>query len=229
MSEGLVSRVARIVSGGFNNLVDAVENAAPETVLEQAIREVEDATDDVRAELGKVLAGRHLANTRLMETNRHHEELTEKISLAVIEGRDDLAEAAISRQLDIEAQLPVLEQAIAESGEKEVELEGYIQALQAKRREMIEEIDVFRKARAESSSPSASSNASSAISSNGTEAKVREAENAFDRVIRKTTGLPSGQLGESVATSAKIAELENLSRDNRIQERLAVLKASKEG
>ena len=229
MSEGLVPRVARIVSGGFNSLVDAVENAAPETVLEQAIREVEDATDEVRAELGKVLAGRHLANTRLMETNKRHEELVDKIGLAVKEGRDDLAEAAISRQLDIEAQLPVLEQAIAESGEKENELEGYVQALQAKRREMVDELDAFRKAKAESSAPSLSSDGSSATSSNGTDTKVREAENAFDRVIRKTTGLPSGQTGEDAATSAKIAELENLSRDNRIQERLAAFKASKEG
>ena len=56
MSESLASRVGRIIAGGFHALVDAVENAAPESVMEQAIREIESAIADVRADLGKVEA-----------------------------------------------------------------------------------------------------------------------------------------------------------------------------
>lgn len=49
MSEGLVSRVTRLVSGSVNSIVDTIENAAPETVMREAIREVERAIEDVRA------------------------------------------------------------------------------------------------------------------------------------------------------------------------------------
>ena len=44
MSESISTRVGRIISGTINSLVDAVENAAPEAVMEQAVREV-DAED----------------------------------------------------------------------------------------------------------------------------------------------------------------------------------------
>ena len=39
MKEKLINRVGRIVSGSFNSLVTALENAAPETVMNEAIRE----------------------------------------------------------------------------------------------------------------------------------------------------------------------------------------------
>ena len=64
MSESLSSRVGRIISGSFHALVDAVENAAPENVMEQAIREIETAIADVRVDLGKVEAQRHLSASR---------------------------------------------------------------------------------------------------------------------------------------------------------------------
>ena len=75
MAEGLVARVKRLVSGGVNQLVDSIENASPETVMAEAIREVDRATDQVRDELAGVLANKHLANTRLGETATRHEEL----------------------------------------------------------------------------------------------------------------------------------------------------------
>lgn len=61
MTESIASRVGRIISGTVNQLVDAAESAAPEAVLEQALREVDQAIQDVRAELGKVEAQIHLA------------------------------------------------------------------------------------------------------------------------------------------------------------------------
>ena len=51
-----------------------------------------------------VTARKHLASERLMEENRKHEDLSEKIEFALKESREELAEAAVARQLDIEAQ-----------------------------------------------------------------------------------------------------------------------------
>ncbi|MFN9739611.1 MAG: PspA/IM30 family protein, partial [Pseudomonadota bacterium] len=136
MSETIATRVSRLISGSVNALIDAVENAAPEMVLEQAIREIDAAGDEVRAELGRVIATRHLANKRLMDENARHAELTQQIDVAVGQQRDDLAETAIARQMDIEAQLPVLQSMIADAAAKQKELEGYTAALQGRRREM---------------------------------------------------------------------------------------------
>lgn len=124
MSENHTARVGRIISGGLNAIVEAMENAAPDMVMEQVLREIDGAIDEVRAELGRVAAGKHLSGTRLKEENNRHESLVAEINTAVSEGRDDLAEAGIAEQLDIEAQIPVLERAIAEAGDKEKEPDG---------------------------------------------------------------------------------------------------------
>ncbi len=75
-----------------------------------------------------------------MQEKRKHEDLNKNITLAVKEGRDNLAEAGIAQQMDIEAQIPVLEHAIADPAEQGKELEAYITALQAKKRERIIDI-----------------------------------------------------------------------------------------
>ena len=68
MSETLSRRVGRLVSGGFHALIDAAENLAPEAVMNESIREIERAVDEVRAELGKVLAQKHLAAKKMAAT-----------------------------------------------------------------------------------------------------------------------------------------------------------------
>lgn len=224
MVEGLTKRVGRIISGSINALVDAVEGAAPEVVMEEAIREVDSAIDEVRAELGKVIASKHLANKRLAEKNARHEDLAEKLELAVSQGRDDLAEAAISHQMDIEAQIPVLERTIAECGEREKELEGYITALQAKKREMREELQTLREHKRQAAEVDTSGNAAAGISGNSVNRKVEQASSAFSRVLEKQTGL--GMANRDATSAAQLAELEKLARENRIKERLAAVKSA---
>ncbi len=226
MKESLIGRVGRIISGSFNSLIDAIENAAPETVMSEAIREIDAAIDDVRLELGRVVAGKHLANRRLMEENRKHEDLGEKIELAVKEGRDDLAEAAISQQIDIEAQIPILETTINNCGNNEKELEGYIAALQAKKREMKEDLRQFRESTKESGAPSSAGPDSAMEVSGGVERKVAKAESAFERIAEKATGIPGSGRTADRQTATKLAELEEIARKNRVQERLAAIKGN---
>ncbi len=228
MTESITSRVGRIISGSINAVVDAVEDSAPEIVLEQAVREIDGAVEEVRTELGKVIASKHLANKRLAEKNSKHEDLAEKIELAVRENRDDLAGAAIAAQLDIEAQIPVLEHSISECGEKEQELEGYIIALQAKKREMKEDLKQFKQAKADaaaSGSSESSDGGVTPINQSRVDRTVEKAGSAFDRVLEKQTGIPSAGGAADSENAAKLAELEEISRENRIAERLAAIKS----
>ncbi|CAB1058503.1 Suppressor of sigma54-dependent transcription, PspA-like [Olavius sp. associated proteobacterium Delta 1] len=226
MKESLIGRVGRIISGSFNSLIDAIENVAPETVMSEAIREIDTAIDDVRVELGRVVAGKHLANSRLMEENRKHEDLSEKIELAIKQARDDLAEAAISRQIDIEAQIPVLEATISDCANSEKELEGYISALQAKKREMQEDLRQFRESMTETITSSSSISNSGIEVSGDVDRKVAKAESAFERIAEKATGIPGGGHTADRQTATKLAELEEIARKNRIQERLAAIKGN---
>ncbi|MGL1931941.1 MAG: PspA/IM30 family protein [Desulfotalea sp.] len=223
MKEGISKRVGRIVSGSFNAVVDAIENVAPEVVLEQAIREIDDAIMEVKAELGKVIANKHLANKKLMEENKRHEDLSQKIEFAISEAREDLAETAISQQFDIEAQMPILKTTINDGGIQEKELEGYVSALQAKKRQMKTDLRMFRESLREAESVSLSANGATGSGGN-VEGKVSRAGSAFDRIMEKATGMSSSSMLTDKSTAAQMAELEDMSRKNRIQERLAAVK-----
>jgi phage shock protein A len=223
MSESLTSRVGRIVAGGFHAMLDAVENASPEQVLEQAIREVDAAIADVRTDLGRVEAQRHLTAKRLAEDSARQEALADQAREAVRQQRDDLAEAAIERQIDLEAQMPVLEARLSELGDDKSRLEGYITALQAKKREMRQALDDFRAAREQQASPTGTATGGD-HRGESVQARTERATDAFDRIFKRQTGL-AGTSGVSDGTAAKLAELEDLARRHRIAERLATLKA----
>lgn len=224
MSESISSRVGRIISVGVSAIVGAMEGLSPEGVMEEAIREVDEAALEVKAELGKVIASRHMANKRLMEKSVLHEDLNKKIALAVSESRDDLAEAGIARQLDIEAQMPVLRETVDDLTQKETELTSYIAALGAKRREMQEELAKLRAVQAQAGS---STQSTPAGPSSSADKKVSQAASTFERVMARQTGLP-GIGNVTPAEQAKLLELDKLNRDNRIKERLMVFKAGRE-
>ncbi len=224
MTENLTGRVGRLLSGTVNAMVDAVENMAPEMVMEEAIREVDRAIDDVRAELGRVISSRHMASTRLAEESRKHDELSAKAAVGLSEGREDLAEAAVAKMMDIEAQIPVLESAIAQTGEGEAELERYVAALQARKREMQDELRQFKAAQ-KSGTAGDDALAGGSGSGGSVEAAVGRAEGAFDRIMERAADLPGGARPASRKSATQLAELDELARQNRIKERLASFKA----
>jgi phage shock protein A len=210
MGENIASRVGRLVAGSVNAIMDAAENASPEIVMQQSIREIDSAITEIRAEMGKAAVSQHMIQNRLASENQKHQTLSEQAAVALNEGRDDLIEAAIARQMDIEAQVPVMEKTLEKTTAHIKELEGYIAALQGKKREMQEELNLFKKQKLSSSSPSGAP-----------QAKVDKAQAAFERVMG-THAPASGHADE-----AKLAELEALTRQNRIKERLEALKAQK--
>ena len=221
MSETLARRVGRMVSGGIHAVLDAAENLAPEAVMNESIREIERAVDEVRTELGRVLAQKHLATKKMADESNRHETLSDSLQAAVDAGRDDLAEAGIAEQMDIEARLPILENTIADCAAQEKELEGFIAALQAKKREMQQELQQWRAAQQSNAGASGTAGGSDL---NRIARNVEKSGNAFDRIMGKQNAVYNSS---DAAQLAKLKELEDLSRNNRIAERLAALKVKK--
>ena len=131
MADTLKTRVGRVIAGSVHALLDKIEDQAPEAMMEQSIREADGVIDEVRHELGLLSANRHLSQQQHATLNGHHSALAAQIDEALAQGREDLVRAAVARQLDIEAQLPVLETTLAEQTRQEAELQGFVAALLA--------------------------------------------------------------------------------------------------
>lgn len=224
MADSLKTRVGRVIAGGVHALLDRLEDQAPEAMMEQAIREADNVVADVRHELGSASANRHLAQQQHLTLNRQHEALSEQLGLALAQQREDLARTAVARQLDIEAQLPVLESTLAELARQEAELRGYVEALLAKRREMDTALAEFRKSRA---AAQASVAPGRPAGSGPADQRMAAATGAFDRVHQRQTGLSATAAGASLQQAAQLKELDDLVRQGKIEERLAHWKAQR--
>lgn len=221
MAETLRTRVARVIAGGAHAFLDRIEDAAPMAMLEQSLREIDAVVDDVRTELGRAVANRHLAQQQHLHLNQEHDALAIQLTDALAGSRDDLARPAISRQIDIEAQLPILETSLLALSQDEKELSGFVDALMGKRREMERAIADFERSRREAES------AAQAGRPNGSNAALRAqaAQSSFDRTYRRQTGLDRTSMTATMEQASKLKELGDLVRDNKINERLAALKA----
>ena len=212
MSETLARRVGRLVSGGFHAILDAAENLAPEAVMNENIREIERAIDEVRSELGKVLVQKHLATKKMADESNRHETLQADIQEALKANRDDLAEIGVAEQMDIEAHCAA----------QEKELEGFIVALQAKRREMQQAVQDWKQSQTQAATHGKGRDGSTL---NQILRNTEKTANAFDRLMGRQTGLHMA--GRDPSQLAKLKDLEEVSRTNRIKERLAQLKTAK--
>ncbi|MDS4029899.1 MAG: PspA/IM30 family protein [Candidatus Contendobacter sp.] len=220
MADTFANRVARIIVGGAHALLDKAEDLAPEATMAQAIREIEQVIVEVRVDLGKAEAAKHLVLSRMAKLNAEHEKLSEQIDTALTLERDDLAKAAIGRQADIEDLLPVLQKALDEHAERGKELESYIVALLAKKRELDQALTDYQ--------ASLASQAASPLSGSGSDRQTRvdDAESSFGRVMARQTGTSGIKPGLN-DQAAKLKELADMQRGNRIAERLAALKAAR--
>src|SRR5262245_33309554 len=218
MAETLAVRVTRILAGSAHAFLDVLEDMAPEAMLRQAVREIDQVMGEVRVDLGKVEAAKHLITSQINKLNNESEQLAAHIETALKGEQDDLARAGIERQTLIDDQVPVLQRSLIEQQEKARELEGYITALLAKRREMESELQQYLASRAQAGTSTAASGKA------GQEARVEDARSAFDRVLARQTGV-AGLNPANIGDAQKLKELQDLARRNRVEERLAQLKA----
>jgi phage shock protein A len=217
MSDTITTRVARIIAGGTHALLDKAENLAPDAVMAQSIREIEQVIAEIRLDLGKAEAAKHLVTLQITKLQQEQQTLDTQITVALAEQRDDLATAAIGRQTDIEDFLPVLQKSFSEQTERGNVLISYITALLAKKRELEQILTHYLATQTESAPFTTHASQLDA------QTRVENAETAFERVLAHqlgVSGLPMAQLEDA----AKLKQLADLKRNNRIAERLAAVK-----
>ncbi|TVQ86328.1 MAG: hypothetical protein EA400_13220 [Chromatiaceae bacterium] len=222
MRDRISSRIRRIITGSANSIVARIEGLAPAMILEQAIAEVDSAIDEVRAELGNALAQKHHVSKAIARLNSEHETLAAQIEQAHGAARRDLVEAGLSRQIDIEDQLPAIEHQLSELLAQEQELNAAITGLVAKRNEMEDELFAFRRTEQQ-----AGNSRDGDSGARGTPAaRVAAAESAFTRTLQQATGVRHDRLRSASAEGAKLLELADLNKQARIEARLRALAAA---
>lgn len=223
MAESLFVRVRRIVSASVEDAVDTMERAGGARVMREAIREVDRATDDVRA-------GHEEAAARRLQAARQHRmfrgqiaALDEKARFAIAENRGDLAEAALSRQFDFEAQAERLVAVQAEAAGEADRLETCLAALAARKSQMEDALAAFESAQKEAQ-----------LGGDGpvrpdrrTERRVERAEDAFDRAMTGAGGI-AGIGRADMRTAAGIAEIATLQKSAVIAQRMTALRSGRE-
>jgi len=222
-SESLANRIVRLLSANGHAMLDSLEGRNPEAMMNQFIRELDEAIDEVATELGRDEAAKHLATTSIARQNNEIEALGERIELAVKEGNDAAASAGIARQLDLEDTIAALHRSLDDAAQKATEHERTLLGLRAKRREMEAAVQAFLAAQARSIGEGAKAGGgpTSAVAARG---KAEKAEAGFNLIMARATGVV-GTVTGSDADPGQLRALETMQRNHRIAERLARIKA----
>ena len=220
MAESIFSRVGRLLSARIEDSVDAMERANNDGVMREAIREVDRTIDAVRADQERAMTRRLQAARQGEMIGRKLEELTVKARFAVESGRDDLAEGALKRQVDLEAETGRLEQVQVHAREEEARLDESLAALRARKAQMNEALAAFEIAR----SDAAMGGDGGFHNARRHERVVENAEAAFDRAMSGAGGVGFSR-GDADAIN-RVAEIDTLQKNATVAQRLAALKAT---
>jgi phage shock protein A len=219
MAESIFARVSRLLSATVEDAVDRVEQAGGDAVMREAIREADRAIDQVKAELESTMTRRLQAARQHKMLTERAEELTTKAKFALGQGREDLAEAALSRQLDFETQAKDLESLQQQARDEEQRLEDGLAALSARKRQMDEALQAYLISRREA----ARGGDGPTRPERSAEKKVDAAEQAFNRAMAGAGGVATART--DAATINRVAEIDGLQKSATIAQRLAALKA----
>lgn len=222
MTEPIFLRVRRVLSANLEEAVDAMERAGGASLMREAIRQVDRARDEVRVEREAAEARGAEATRQQSRLRERAADLDEKARFALAKGREDLAEAALSTQLDAEARAARLDGVQAAAADEAKRLDECLAALGERKAQMEKELAAFELARRESASDAAAPESRE----QQLKRRVARAEQAFDRVKAGADG-PIGP--EEAAAAAKIAEIEALRRSALLEERMAALRAASQG
>lgn len=100
-----LDRISLIVRANLNDILDHAED--PQKMLEQIIRDMEDAVSDGKSKVAEQIAQEKLIQNDLNVAQQCADDWNNKAKLAVENGKDDLAREALSRASDYENQVAV--------------------------------------------------------------------------------------------------------------------------
>jgi phage shock protein A len=218
MAEPILHRVRRILNARLEDAVDRMERSGRDSVMLEAIREVDRAIDQVQADFEATMARRSQAVRQQKALREKLSELTGKAKFALAEGREDLAEAALSRQVDFEEQAGKLDAIQSQAGADETKFSENLVALRTRKQQMEEALAAFVASRRDV----APGGDEPATKQRGVERRVDQAEQAFGRAMSSAGG--AGFTRADPETINRVAEIDVMQRRSIVAARLEALK-----
>lgn len=209
-TEGILSRIGRVIAGVAHGTVDALEGANAIATVEQSIREIDAVADDARASAGRARAEEHRLKAKIAEINDEIADLDGKIEVGLAAEREDLVKPAIGLQIDLEAQRAALETALAEAVDRIEEAAKALQAVASARQDAVARLAALRRSKGVEDG------------ADGVTAAIRN-DNRLARslgAIERVTGVS----GRPATGASEVEELARLQREKAIQDRLARFK-----
>jgi phage shock protein A len=217
VAEAILGRVKRIVCAGLEGVTDAVERVGGPLVMREAVREVERAADRIATQRDKARVQRNQAVARQRNLRGQISTLEGQARFAMERGREDLAQVALSRQMDAEQQVRSLDALIGQAGQQEAAFEEQIAELVARAAQMKREYALFEAGH--------SGGQDGAVGPDRqTTRKVVQAEATFERAMSSAAGYGFGL--NDPHSAAALGEVEDLQRQAALEQRFAELQAS---
>ena len=127
---GIFRRVSDILSANVNELIDQFE--CPETMLKQAVREMETAIEKSMDAAARAIANRKLLEKQLEEHRRRADQWNNRAKQAVRESDDDRARRALARKADNEKLAAALGDHLAAADELSGRLRRQVDAMRVR-------------------------------------------------------------------------------------------------
>jgi phage shock protein A len=220
MSESIFVRVQRVVTSSVSAAVETAERASGVGLMAEAVRDAEDALDKLRVEQARVEERRRQHAIRETRARADLDKLDEQARYALARKRPDLAEAAVTRQVEVEAEIAaLLDNGRALAGE-EARLAEAVADLTQRHARLRAELRAYRQTQqADTGLTEAATPLDVRMAR-----KVSRAEDAFHRAMDTVGTTPAP--ARSADAEAKLQEIEALKREVLIAERMAALRAA---
>ncbi len=134
-------RIADILSANINDLIDRFED--PESMLRQAVREMETAVEQTMNAAAKSIASERLLTRQLEEHRRQSERCQERARAAVVRQDDAAARAALSARAGHDKLAAALDDQLTSAGKHNARLRRQLDALRVRLAEARQTMHVY--------------------------------------------------------------------------------------
>ncbi len=213
---GILERTSQILRANINDMLTHAED--PEKMLNQIMRDMEDAIERGQAQVAEQIAQEKLIQADLETAKRNEADWGKKAELAVSKGMDDLAREALKRQNDYQAQISIYEKQLDVQHQAVQKLKGDLAALQNKYEDSRrnKEMLIARAKRAAAQQQIISSSAK--ISSTDYSSDLAHMERRIQEQEARVAA------SEELQKTTTEAQFEKLGADDEIEQKLAALK-----
>jgi len=217
MPDSVFVRVERIVRTSADRALELAERASGVVLVREAARELQQAEERLRADRQAADRKAQRAADAQKEIRAKLTELTDHARYALGKGREDLARAAVARQVELEKEAGDWETIAAEAKVEAKCIDDAVAQVTARRKQIQTELHALEREQA--------AGAPARTGKEGVVARVAKAMDKADRIMERAQA-ERGPIAEPAEAARAMADIAAMKRDDAIEERLAALKAS---